>query len=153
MSIREFAEQAGMHSPDGFKLTVGHMAMFQLEKFAELVEAHKRERLLAGAKMPELKTLFPREMRVELLAHVSACQSAYSLESNGSRLAIAGQLEENRQALLDYVLEILQCQLCETVAAAIAHKREELLDIVYGYANHLRNDEAFQEAIRARSKA
>ena len=72
MSIREFAEQAGMHSPDGFKLTVGHMAMFQLEKFAELVAAHKRE---------------------------------------------------------------------------------ELLDIVYGYANHLRNDEAFQEAIRARGKA
>ena len=34
-----------------------------------------------------------------------------------------------------------------------ADEREELLDIVYGYANHLRNDEAFQEAIRARSKA
>ena len=31
-----------------------------------------------------------------------------------------------------------------------AHEREELLDIVYGYANHLRNDEAFQAAIKLR---
>lgn len=31
-----------------------------------------------------------------------------------------------------------------------AHKREELLDIVYGYANHLRSDEAFQAAIKLR---
>jgi glutamine synthetase adenylyltransferase len=43
MNIKELAEQAGMHSPDRFKLTVGHMAMFQLEKFAELVAAAERE--------------------------------------------------------------------------------------------------------------
>jgi hypothetical protein len=43
MNVKELAEQAGMHSPDGFKLTVGHMAMFQLERFAELVAAHERE--------------------------------------------------------------------------------------------------------------
>ena len=43
MNIKELAEQAGMHSPDGFKLTVGHMAVSQLEKFAELVAAHDRE--------------------------------------------------------------------------------------------------------------
>lgn len=41
--IREFAEQAGMKSPDGFKLTVSHMATFQLEKFAELIAAEERE--------------------------------------------------------------------------------------------------------------
>lgn len=43
MNIKELAEQAGIGSPDGFKLTVSHMAMFQLEKFAELVAAHERE--------------------------------------------------------------------------------------------------------------
>ena len=43
MNIKELAEQAGMQSPDGFKLTVGHMAMFQLEKFAELVAAQVYE--------------------------------------------------------------------------------------------------------------
>jgi len=43
MNFKDLAEQAGMHSPDGFKLTVGHMAMFQLERFAELVAAHERE--------------------------------------------------------------------------------------------------------------
>lgn len=115
MSIREFAEQAGMHSPDGFKLTVGHMAMFQLEKFAELVAAHKRERLIAGVEMPE-----PWVLR-------------------------DGQTVETGLYAAD--------QLREFAAAAVAHKREKLLDIVYGYANHLRNDEAFQEAIRARGKA
>jgi hypothetical protein len=56
MNIKELAEQAGMHSPDGFKLTVGHMAMFQLEKFAELVAAQTRARcielVLAGTGMP-----------------------------------------------------------------------------------------------------
>ena len=35
--IKLLAEQAGMKSPDGFKLTVSHMATFQLEKFAELI--------------------------------------------------------------------------------------------------------------------
>lgn len=41
--IKELAKQAGINSPDGFKLTVNHMATFQLEKFAELVAAHERE--------------------------------------------------------------------------------------------------------------
>ena len=35
--IKLLAEQAGMKSSDGFKLTVSHMATFQLEKFAELI--------------------------------------------------------------------------------------------------------------------
>ena len=35
--IQKLAEQAGMKSPDGFKLTVSHMTTFQLEKFAELI--------------------------------------------------------------------------------------------------------------------
>jgi len=42
MDIIELAKQAGINSPDGFKLTVNHMATFQLEKFAELVEEAAR---------------------------------------------------------------------------------------------------------------
>lgn len=42
MDIIELAKQAGINSPDGFKLTVNHMATFQLEAFAELVEAAAR---------------------------------------------------------------------------------------------------------------
>ena len=41
--IKELALQAGINSPDGFKLTVNHMATFRLEKFAALVAAHERE--------------------------------------------------------------------------------------------------------------
>ena len=56
MNVKELAEHVGMHSPDGFKLTVGHMAMFQLEKFAELVAVQVRARcielVLAGTAMP-----------------------------------------------------------------------------------------------------
>jgi len=42
MNIIELAKQAGINSPDGFKLTINHMATFQLEKFAELVAAAAR---------------------------------------------------------------------------------------------------------------
>jgi len=35
--IRELAKQAGMKSPDLFKLTVSHMSTDTLEKFAELI--------------------------------------------------------------------------------------------------------------------
>jgi len=52
----ELAEQAGMHSPDLWKLTVNHMAVSQLDKFAELVAAATRARcielVLAGSAMP-----------------------------------------------------------------------------------------------------
>ena len=41
--IKELALQAGINSPDGFKLTVNHMATFRLEKFAALVAAQERE--------------------------------------------------------------------------------------------------------------
>jgi hypothetical protein len=41
--IKELALQAGINSPDRFKLTVNHMATFRLEKFAELVRADERE--------------------------------------------------------------------------------------------------------------
>lgn len=44
--IKELALQAGINSPDGFKLTVNHMATFRLEKFAALVAAHEREACL-----------------------------------------------------------------------------------------------------------
>ena len=46
MNIKELAEQAGIKSPDLWKLTIGPTAIFQLEKFAELVEnaARKDER-------------------------------------------------------------------------------------------------------------
>lgn len=40
--IKELALQAGINSPDRFKLTVNHMATFRLEKFAALVEAAAR---------------------------------------------------------------------------------------------------------------
>ena len=50
MNIIELALQAGINSPDGFKLTVNHMATFQLEKFAALVAAQERE---ACAKLAE----------------------------------------------------------------------------------------------------
>jgi hypothetical protein len=43
MNIQELAEQAGIKSPDLWKLTIGPTAIFQLEKFAELVAAHERE--------------------------------------------------------------------------------------------------------------
>jgi len=43
MNIKELAEQAGIKSPDLWKLTIGPTAIFQLEKFAELVAAHERE--------------------------------------------------------------------------------------------------------------
>ena len=35
--IRELATQAGMRSPDFFKLTISHMSIGTLEKFAELI--------------------------------------------------------------------------------------------------------------------
>jgi hypothetical protein len=41
--IKELALQAGINSPDRFKLTVNHMATFRLEKFAALVAAQERE--------------------------------------------------------------------------------------------------------------
>ena len=41
-TVIEMAREASMNSPDGFKLTVKHMAIFQLEKFAALVEAAAR---------------------------------------------------------------------------------------------------------------
>ena len=44
--IKELALQAGINSPDRFKLTVNHMATFRLEKFAALVAAHEREACL-----------------------------------------------------------------------------------------------------------
>jgi hypothetical protein len=43
MNIQELAEQADIKSPDLWKLTIGPTAIFQLEKFAELVAAHERE--------------------------------------------------------------------------------------------------------------
>lgn len=56
MNIKELAEQAGIGSPDLWKLTVNHMAVSQLEKFAELVAAQTRARcielVLAGSFMP-----------------------------------------------------------------------------------------------------
>ena len=35
--IKQIAEQAGIRSPDLFKLTVSHMSIGTLEKFAELI--------------------------------------------------------------------------------------------------------------------
>ena len=56
MNFKELAEQAGIGSPDLWKLTVNHMAVSQLEKFAELVAAQTRARcielVLAGSSMP-----------------------------------------------------------------------------------------------------
>lgn len=47
--------------------------------------------------------------RTELLDWVSACQSAYSLENHpsGPFMALPGQLQENREALVAYVNELL----------------------------------------------
>ena len=52
--------------------------------------------------------LTPEEAK-ELLDWVSACQSAYSMESNpkGPFFALPDQLQENRQALVDYVNQLL----------------------------------------------
>ncbi len=123
-----------------------------LERLVELARADERERLLAVVETPEPETLFPREMRVELLDHVSACQSAYSMESNGSRFAIAGQLKENRQALLDYVLEILQGKLRETVAAAVARKDAEI-DALYKHGFQIQDERDALKAEVERLKA
>ena len=50
--------------------------------------------------------------RTELLDWVSACQSAYSMENNprGPFFALPGQLQENRDSLVDYVNEILEAR-------------------------------------------
>lgn len=56
MNFKDLAEQAGIGSPDLWKLTVNHMAVSQLDKFAELVAAQTRARcielVLAGSAMP-----------------------------------------------------------------------------------------------------
>lgn len=55
------------------------------------------------------------EWERELLDWVSACQSAYHIESTpGHRFGgIVGQLEENREGLLEYVRGLLSNQLCK----------------------------------------
>ena len=42
-TVIEMAREAGIRSPDLYKLTVGHMSIDQLERFAELVRAEERE--------------------------------------------------------------------------------------------------------------
>ena len=43
MNIIEMAREAGIKSGDVYKLTVGHMSIETLERFAALVAAHERE--------------------------------------------------------------------------------------------------------------
>jgi hypothetical protein len=67
--------------------------------------------------------------KVELLDHVTACQSAYLLEGTNSRLCVPGELQENRTALVQYVQELiekegdnslaLQASLCKDLAQAL----------------------------------
>jgi hypothetical protein len=56
MNIKALAEQAGIVSPDSWKLTVSHMAVSQLDKFAELVAAHEREECAGFAERRDLAT-------------------------------------------------------------------------------------------------
>ena len=44
-TVIEMAREAGIRSPDLYKLTVGHMSIDQLERFAELVRADEREQI------------------------------------------------------------------------------------------------------------
>lgn len=71
MNIRELAEQAGMKSPDDFKLTVSHIAVFQLEKFAELVAAHEREACADFAERRVLAT----ENNDQKIGYYHACRT------------------------------------------------------------------------------
>jgi len=60
--------------------------------------------------------------KTELLDWVTACQSAYSMESNprGPFRALPGQLKDNRNALVEFVDGLLD------------DERERILKIVYG---------------------
>lgn len=71
MNIRELAEQAGMKSPDDFKLTVSHIAVFQLEKFAELVAEHEREACADFAERRVLAT----ENNDQKIGYYHACRT------------------------------------------------------------------------------
>jgi hypothetical protein len=42
--IIAMAREAGINSPDFYKLTVGHMSIETLERFADLVRADERDR-------------------------------------------------------------------------------------------------------------
>ena len=85
-----------------------------------LQEAEERIKLRASQTLSELVTTpqpqpkqepaaLTDEEKTELLDWVSACQSAYSLKQNprGPFFALPGQLEENRQALVDYVNDLI----------------------------------------------
>jgi hypothetical protein len=43
MTVIEMAREAGIHSPDSYKLTVSHMSIDTLKRFEALVRADERE--------------------------------------------------------------------------------------------------------------
>ena len=71
MNIKELAEQAGIGSPDLWKLTVNHMAVSQLDKFAELVAAHEREECAGFAERRVLVT----ENNDQKIGYYHACKN------------------------------------------------------------------------------
>lgn len=63
--IQKLAEQAGMKSPDGFKLTVSHMTTFQLEKFAEMIVRECAQKFAAEPDRP----FYGRHVAYEIQKH------------------------------------------------------------------------------------
>lgn len=68
--------------------------------------------------------VFPTKDRVELLDWVSACQSAYALHGGRFDVHHLDLVGENRAALMDFVLEMLQKR-----HAVIERLRKALSDI------------------------
>jgi hypothetical protein len=61
--ILKLAKEAGMRSPDLFKLTVSHMSTDTLEKFAELIVEECARRAEAYAYMSPNFTALAEELR------------------------------------------------------------------------------------------
>jgi len=68
----QLAREAGIKSGDIYKLTVGHMSIETLERFAELVRADEREQ---GQRWFDAVTAQHKQM---ILAEREACLNCYS---------------------------------------------------------------------------
>ena len=79
---------------------------------------------LSAADAEEEKTALPENWREELLDWVSACQSAYHIESTpGHRFGgIPGALSENRESLVGYVEELLAAANAEGEKPALTER-------------------------------
>jgi hypothetical protein len=94
--------------------------MFSTLSLAHSLNAEPNQASRAGspqAAEPGAKSrgVMTQAQTTELLDWVSACQSAYSLQSRtkGPFFALPGQLEENRQSLVNYVNAVIEQHLRE----------------------------------------